>query len=203
MKVGRPLQKHRDVPLAPRLGFRPLEPPLPRRPPKQGSPRGGNPSPHASQAPPGARHGAPGGLRVGQGPRPSPSGARPVLSKSNSQSDSGPASQSPRPPPLGAPTATRMGASLRPAACSRPLPRYAPAPRFALTAAPSSELPPARAPTPGAHRRARDAQRGHHPPAHTFERRRSFSGAGARSVGLSRKGARRRATCSSSSTSSR
>jgi hypothetical protein len=62
---------------------------------------------------------------VGQGPRPSPPGARPVPLECV-RGDERPASQSPRPPPRGLPDVRRaVGAPPRPAACARPVTRDA------------------------------------------------------------------------------
>jgi hypothetical protein len=63
-------QSAQGAPLAPRLVSPSLDSPPSRRPPSKEIPERGKPSPHASQAPPGARRGAPGGLRAGGGPRP-------------------------------------------------------------------------------------------------------------------------------------
>ena len=106
MQVGRPNSEHRARLSPPALVFPPGTP-LSEAPPKQGNPRGENPSPHAFQAPPGARRGAPGGLRAGPGPR--PGCARALCISSPCEVTTGPASESTR-PPQGAP---RSAARLR------------------------------------------------------------------------------------------
>lgn len=102
----------------------PLGTPLPRRPPLKGIPKGGNPSPHAALRADEARrlqHGAPGGLRAGQGPRPGPPGARPVQrGRLRRKGDSGPAS--------GSPAAPAGGSLLDSARCTRFVPAAACAP---------------------------------------------------------------------------
>ena len=77
----------------------------------QGIPRGENPSPQAFHAPPGARHGAPGGLRAGGDPR--PAARAPCAFQVGNSFHAGPASSSTRPPP-GAPRgASRLRARHR------------------------------------------------------------------------------------------
>ena len=117
MKVGRPESEHRARLSPPALVFPPGTP-LSEAPPNQGNPRGENPSPHAFQAPFGARRGAPGGLRAGPGPR--PGCARALCISSPCGVTQGPASRSTRPPPGAPRSAARLSALRAPAAC-RPL----------------------------------------------------------------------------------
>lgn len=102
---------HRDVPLAPRLGFPPWNP-LSEAPPTQRQPQGGQPIPpcrllrfaRAAQGPWGASRGPRTPAR--------PSGRTPcALKVSNIEVIQGPASNRTRPPPLGAPTAPRVSAT--------------------------------------------------------------------------------------------
>jgi len=92
LQVGRPGRSTGTCRSPPAL-VSPLGTPLPRRPPHQGSPKGGNPSPHAALRADEARrlqHGAPGGLRAGQGPRPGPKGRTPcALEFANSEVTNG------------------------------------------------------------------------------------------------------------------
>ena len=81
LQVGRPGRSTGTCRSPPAL-VSPLGTPLPRRPPHQGSPKGGNPSPHAACCASRGRHGAPGGLRAGQGPRPGPKGRTPCAGQS-------------------------------------------------------------------------------------------------------------------------
>jgi hypothetical protein len=102
----------------------PLGTPLPRRPPLKGSPKGGNPSPHAALALRAGGTGPQGGCARGKGPAPA---LRPPCAGSNSKVR--PALYWARLPPLGAPRgAVRRQGRLRAApvraACAMRPPRF-------------------------------------------------------------------------------